>query len=82
MLPPPIENILPGIYRHVTALFTTNKGGSQTLCIILCMEQFASISMAKTSRHFCPAYRSLYLCLMPGNSTIVIVIKHSSKGRS
>ena len=26
MLPPPIENILPGIYRHVTALFTANKG--------------------------------------------------------
>ena len=22
----PIENILPGSYRHVTALFTTNKG--------------------------------------------------------
>ena len=26
-LPPPIEIILPGSYRHVTALFTTNKGG-------------------------------------------------------
>ena len=47
-LPPPIETILPGRYRHVTALFTTNKGVSQTRGIILSMEQFASISMAKT----------------------------------
>ena len=26
-LPSPLEIILPGSYRHVTALFTTNKGG-------------------------------------------------------